>query len=92
MSSRILAAITGTALALMMTVFPAVAGTSLFASEGNARSVCGQDKVVWVTLKGGTYYRAGSPGYIRAKDQRTGAYTCEKVARKEGGHVAPDGK
>jgi hypothetical protein len=66
--------------------------TSLFASEGNARDACGADHVVWVMLKGGKYYRAGSPGYDKNKDQQTGAYTCEKVARAEGGHVAPDGK
>jgi hypothetical protein len=70
----------------------AASGTSLFASEGNARSVCGPEHVVWVMLEGGKYYRAGSPGYEKAKDQQKGAYTCEKIARKEGGHLAADGR
>ena len=78
--------------AVMLAAASATAGTSLFATLGNAHSVCGADKVVWVMLKGGKYYREGSQGFEKVKDKPTGAYTCEKKARAEGGFLAADGK
>jgi hypothetical protein len=71
-----------------MTAAPAFAGTSLFASESNAKSVCGQTNVVWAVLDSGHYYKPGSPGYEWGKNQSKGAYTCEKVARSRGWHLA----
>ena len=65
-------------------------GTSLFASEANARSVCGAGKVVWAVLDSYKYYRPGSPGYEWGKGEGKGAYTCEKVARSHGWQVAKE--
>jgi hypothetical protein len=66
----------------------ALAGTSLFSSESNARSVCGQGNVVWAVFNSGHYYKPGSPGYEWGKGESKGAYTCEKVARSRGWHLA----
>ncbi len=65
-------------------------GTSLFASESNARSVCGTGKVVWAVIDSGKYYRPGSSGYEWGKGEGKGAYTCEKVARSRGWQVSKD--
>lgn len=62
------------------------AGTHLFASEANARDVCGQDKVVWAYLDTPEYFRKGMPDYAKGK----GAYTCEKSARSRGWHVVQE--
>jgi hypothetical protein len=91
MISKLMALAAGAALMIGVAA-SAEAGTGLFATPGNAHSVCGPDKVVWVMLKGGKYYREGSAGYEKAKDQKTGAYTCEKKAKAEGGYLAPDGR
>jgi hypothetical protein len=66
----------------------AFAGTSLFSSESNARSVCGQGNVVWAVFDSGHYYKPGSPGYEWGKGESKGAYTCEKVAKSRGWHLA----
>ena len=66
----------------------AFAGSSLFASESNARDVCGQGNVVWAVLNSGHYYKPGSPGYEWGKNESKGAYTCEKNARSRGWHLA----
>lgn len=63
-------------------------GTSLFASEANAKSVCGEGKVVWAVIDSGKYYLRGTPGYEWGKGEGKGAYTCEKNARARGFHVA----
>ena len=77
------------ALALSSAPLPALAhGTSLFASESNAKSVCGENKVVWAVIDSGKYYRRGTPGYEWGKAQRKGAYTCEKNARARGFQAA----
>jgi hypothetical protein len=75
-------------LAGTMTMASAFAGTSLFASESNAKSVCGQGNVVWAVLDSGHYYKPGSPGYEWGKNESKGAYTCEKNARSRGWHLA----
>jgi hypothetical protein len=77
--------------ALALSSIPAMAsthGTSLFASESNAKSVCGEGQVVWAVIDSGKYYRPGSPGYEWGKADRKGAYTCEKNARARGFHLA----
>jgi hypothetical protein len=71
-----------------LTATSAFAGTSLFASESNARSVCGQGNVVWAVLDSGHYYKPGSQGYEWGKGESKGAYTCEKNARSRGWHLA----
>ncbi len=90
MSMKILAISAGVA-AMAFSSIPAIAatrGTSLFASESNAKSVCGNGQVVWAVIDSGKYYRPGSPGYEWGKGERKGAYTCEKNARARGFHVA----
>jgi hypothetical protein len=88
-SVRKLGLVAGIALlASGVTAASAFAGTSLFASESNARSVCGQGNVVWAVIDSGHYYKPGSPGYEWGKNESKGAYTCEKVARSRGWHLA----
>lgn len=90
MSLKILTISTAIAvLALSATPYTASArGTSLFSSEANAKSVCGEGKVVWAVLDSGKYYRPGTPGYEWGKGERKGAYTCESHARSRGFHMA----
>lgn len=90
MSMKLLTILAGVA-ALTLASVPVIAathGTSLFASELNAKSVCGDGQVVWAVIGSGKYYRPGSPGYEWGKAERKGAYTCEKNARARGFHVA----
>jgi hypothetical protein len=75
-------------LSLATSAFAGAAATSLFASESNARSVCGQTNVVWAVFDSGRYYKPGSPGYEWGKGERKGAYTCEKAAKSKGWHLA----
>ena len=79
------------ALALSAAPFPASASnmnTSLFASEANAKSVCGDGQVVWAVIDSGKYYRPGTPGWEWGKGERKGAYTCESHAKARGFHLA----
>ena len=77
------------ALALSMAPVSAIAkNTSLFASEANAKSVCGEGQVVWAVVDSGKYYRPGTPGYEWGKGERKGAYTCESHAKARGFHLA----
>ena len=79
------------AMALSATTLPASAAaknTSLFASESNAKSVCGDGQVVWAVVDSGKYYRPGTPGWEWGKDERKGAYTCESHAKARGFHLA----
>ena len=68
--------------------FAAAAKTSLFASESNAKSVCGEGKVVWAVIDSGKYFRPGTPGYEWGKGERKGAYTCEAHAKARGFQLA----
>ena len=90
MSLKILAISAGmAAVTLSMAPLPAFANnTSLFSSESNAKSVCGEGKVVWAVLDTGKYYRPGTPGYEWGKGERKGAYTCENHAKARGFHLA----
>jgi hypothetical protein len=77
------------AVALSAASLPAFAkNTSLFASEANAKSVCGDGQVVWAVLDTGKYYRPGTPGWEWGKGERKGAYTCESHAKARGFHLA----
>lgn len=79
------------AMALSVVSLPAFAAaknTSLFASESNAKSVCGDGKVVWAVVDKGEYFRPGTPGYEWGKGERKGAYTCESHAKARGFHLA----
>ncbi len=77
------------AAAVAMAPLPASAkNTSLFASEANAKVVCGDGQVVWAVIDSGKYYRPGTPGYEWGKGERKGAYTCESHARARGFHLA----
>ncbi len=76
-------------MALSFAPLPAfAASTSLFASESNAKSVCGNGKVVWAVMDAHKYFRQGSPGYEWGKGERKGAYTCESHAQARGFHLA----
>ena len=90
MSLKTLAISAGMAgLALSAGPLPAFANnTSLFSSESNAKSVCGEGQVVWAVLDSGKYYRPGTPGYEWGKGERKGAYTCESHAKARGFHLA----
>ena len=90
MSLKTLAISAGMAvLALSAAPRPALANnTSLFSSESNAKSVCGEGQVVWAVLDSGKYYRPGTPGYEWGKGERKGAYTCESHAKARGFHLA----
>jgi hypothetical protein len=87
---RILAISAGIAALAISSVSQAASahGTSLFASESNAKSVCGEGKVVWAVIDSGKYYPRGTPGYEWGKGEGKGAYTCEKNARARGWHAA----
>jgi hypothetical protein len=87
---KTVAILAGTAaIALSLGSFPAsAASTSLFASESNARSVCGDGKVVWAVMDVHKYFRPGTPGYEWGKGDRKGAYTCESHAQARGFHLA----
>lgn len=77
------------ALALSMApVSTFAASTSLFSSEANAKSVCGDGKVVWAVVDQGKYFRPGTPGWEWGKGERKGAYTCESHAKARGFHLA----
>jgi hypothetical protein len=77
------------ALALTLAPMPASAkNTTLFASEANAKVVCGDGQVVWAVIDSGKYYRPGTPGYDWGKGERKGAYTCESHAQARGFHLA----
>lgn len=90
MSLKTLAILAGTAAAaLSLASAPAfAASTSLFASESNAKSVCGDGKVVWAVIDAHKYFRPGTPGYEWGKGDRKGAYTCESHAQARGFHLA----
>ena len=90
MSLKSLAILTGMAVVTLSTAtLPAFAkGTSLFASESNAKSVCGEGQVVWAVLDSGKYFRPGTPGWEWGKGDRKGAYTCESHAKARGFHLA----
>jgi len=88
-SLRILAISAGMA-ALALSAAPVsvfAKNTSLFASEANAKVVCGDGKVVWAVIDSGKYYRPGTPGYEWGKGERKGAYTCESHAKARGFHL-----
>ena len=78
------------AMALSAAPLPAfaAASTSLFSSESNAKSVCGDGKVVWAVIDQGKYFRPGTPGWEWGKGERKGAYTCESHAKARGFHLA----
>ena len=86
MSVKILAISAGmAALAVAMAPLSASAkNTTLFASESNAKTVCGDGQVVWAVINSGKYYRPGTPGYEWGKGERKGAYTCESHAKARG--------
>ena len=60
---------------------PATTGAGQFASEGEAKSRCPADIVVWVNLKSKVYHFAGYKNYGTTEH---GAYMCEKQATTDG--------
>ena len=60
-----------------------------YASEGDAKSRCATDTVVWVNLGTKVYHYAGSKSYGTTKK---GAYMCEKDTGSEGYRAAKNEK
>jgi hypothetical protein len=56
-----------------------------FASEGEARSGCRGDTVVWVNIKSGVYHFTGSHSYGNTKH---GAFMCRADADRSGSYRA----
>ena len=52
-----------------------------YASEGDAKSRCGADTVVWMNLSSKIYHAAGTRDYGKTK---RGAYMCRTDADKSG--------
>jgi hypothetical protein len=60
-----------------------------YASEGDAKSHCFSDTVVWVNLDSKVYHYAGNKSYGTTKK---GAYMCEKDTASEGYRAAKNEK
>ena len=56
-------------------------GANQFSSEGQAKSHCPSDVVVWVNLSSKVYHFSGNKDYGKTK---RGAYVCEKDATAQG--------
>jgi hypothetical protein len=63
------------------TVAPSQAGANQFATEGQAKSHCPSDVVVWANLNSKIYHFAGYKNYGHTEH---GAYMCEKDAASQG--------
>jgi hypothetical protein len=55
----------------------AKADSAFFASADMAQATCGADKVVWIDLDHGRYYKAGQGAYGKSSN---GVYACEQAA------------
>ena len=60
-----------------------------FANEGDAKSSCSGDAVVWVNIGTKVYHHAGASSYGTTK---RGAYMCEKAAASAGFRAAKNEK
>jgi hypothetical protein len=60
-----------------------------YASEGDAKSRCSSDTVVWVNLSSKVYHYTGSKSYGTTKK---GAYMCEKDTAADGFRAAKNEK
>ena len=63
------------------TVSGSPSGANQFATEGEAKSKCPSDTVVWVNTRSGVYHFAGTHNYGNTKN---GAYMCEPDANAAG--------
>lgn len=64
-------------------------GAHQYASEGQAKSRCPSDTVVWANLDSKIYHFSGTKDYGTTKD---GAYMCEKDAKSESFRAAQNEK
>jgi hypothetical protein len=71
------------------TTAAAPTGANQFANEGDAKSRCPSDTVVWVNEKSKIYHFSGHKDYGHTK---VGAYMCEKDATAAGDRAAKDEK
>jgi|SRR5581483_1796527 len=62
-------------------IAPSQGGTNQFATEGQAKSHCPSDVVVWANLNSKIYHFAGHKNYGHTEH---GAYMCEKDATSQG--------
>ena len=74
-SAIAVALLTATTLAL-----PAVAATSLFATEPTATAACGADEVVWVDLDRGRFYHKTQANFAKGGN---GGFACLKAAHAQ---------
>jgi hypothetical protein len=65
---------------------PAALAQGQFATEGEAKTSCPTDAVVWVNLRSKFFHAGDSPRYGQTKQ---GAYMCEKASLEAGFRAAP---
>ena len=59
---------------------PALAATSLFATEPAATQACAADEVVWIDLDRGKFYHKGQTNFAKSGN---GGYACMKAAHAQ---------
>jgi hypothetical protein len=59
---------------------PALAATSLFATEPAATQACAADEVVWIDLDRGKFYHKGQANFAKGGN---GGYACMKAAHAQ---------
>ena len=67
-------------LAATTAALPAVAATSLFATEPAATAACASDEVVWVDLDHGRFYHKAQSNFAKGNN---GGYACAKAAHSQ---------
>ncbi|HTJ64430.1 MAG TPA: hypothetical protein VL899_11520 [Alphaproteobacteria bacterium] len=68
------------AASLFAASFPALAATSLYATEPAATAACASDEVVWVDLDRGRFYHKGQSAFAKGSN---GGYACMKAAHAQ---------
>jgi hypothetical protein len=67
-------------LAATTAALPAVAATSLFATEPAATAACASDEVVWVDLDHGRFYHKAQSNFAKGNN---GGFACLKAAHAQ---------
>lgn len=68
------------AASLIAASFPALAATSLYATEPAATAACAADEVVWIDLDRGRFYHKGQSNFAKGSN---GGYACAKAAHAQ---------
>ena len=78
---RISTAVVGALLvAVSAASLPALAATTLFATEAAATQACAADEVVWIDLDRGKFYHKASANFAKGTN---GGYACLKAAHAQ---------